>query len=156
MSDDNKELEDLFISDTTDAIAKLEDNLLQLEHGADADIVNELFRAAHSIKGGSAILDYESMTELAHAMESLMGAIREKTVTVTRKHIDALLEGVDLIKKNMDNPKAKFDISSVLVKLSAEETPPAQNLENDLAALMEMSGQLKEILEKKNLINFFD
>ncbi|MCQ2958103.1 MAG: Hpt domain-containing protein, partial [Candidatus Gastranaerophilales bacterium] len=72
--------------------------LLDLEKKPDdADLVSELFREAHTIKGSARMLDVVSIQNLAHKMEDLLGLAKEGGATVTPEFIDLLCQGVDII-----------------------------------------------------------
>lgn len=118
----SNDLEKLFVEDSLEALEKLEANLLHIENNSDIELVNELFRAIHSIKGGASLLEYQTLTSLAHLMENFLGAVRENKVVPTKTHVDALLEGTDLIKKFLPTPKEKFEYSNIknALQLSAD------------------------------------
>ena len=69
---------DVFLEEATEHLAEMSRALLELEKDASrADPIDVIFRMAHSIKGMAASLDYESVTEVAHAMEDRMQRVRE-------------------------------------------------------------------------------
>lgn len=115
---EDEELINTFLNDIKEALAKLEENLLHLESSTDPALVNDLFRAAHSVKGGASFLEYKPVIELSHAMEHLLGKVRDGEYTPRQDDIDALLEAVDMIKICLDNPEMSYDITQLKVKLS--------------------------------------
>ncbi len=75
---DNDDFLDIFISDTTGTLDNLEMLLLEAEEkGYNMKIVDEIFRAMHSMKGSSATMGYENMAKLTHAMEDIFAEIRK-------------------------------------------------------------------------------
>lgn len=100
----NQELLKDFFAEARAQVDALEQNILVLENDpTNHDAVDEIFRAAHTLKGGAGTV---AMTELAgftHVMEDLLDAIRSKTVKVDEDVIDSLLAGIDVIKAMLDS-----------------------------------------------------
>ena len=95
---DEQELE-LFLSETNDHIQMLDQNIVQLETNPDdSELLQQIFRSAHTIKGGAGIIGHQRMAELAHDMESVFDALRSRTVRVNQRMIDALLEALDALR----------------------------------------------------------
>ena len=77
-SSDNEEFLELFISETENTLQNMEMLLLEAEEkGYNMKIVDEIFRAMHSMKGSSATMGYENMAKLTHAMEDIFAEIRK-------------------------------------------------------------------------------
>lgn len=120
----NQELLKDFFAEARAQVDTLEQNILVLENDpTNYDAVDEIFRAAHTLKGGAGTV---AMTELAgftHVMEDLLDAIRSKTVKVDEDVIDALLAGIDVIKAILDSRSdgAPYveDTSNLRAKLEA-------------------------------------
>ena len=70
----------LFTDESLEQIERIEQGLLVLEHDLDSGTVNEVFRAAHTLKGSAATIGHRRMAELTHAMEDLFGAFRSGTL----------------------------------------------------------------------------
>jgi len=88
----------LFTDESLEQIERIEQGLLELEHGLDAGVVNEVFRAAHTLKGSAATIGHRRMTELTHAMEDLFGAFRSGTLHDVRPFADVLLATIDVLR----------------------------------------------------------
>ncbi len=88
----------LFTDESMEQIERIEQGLLELEHGLDAGVVNEVFRAAHTLKGSAATIGHRRMTELTHAMEDLFGAFRSGTLHDVRPFADVLLATIDVLR----------------------------------------------------------
>ena len=86
----------LFIAEADEQLQLLDETIVKMEtEGADASLLQEIFRAAHTLKGSSAMLGYEKMTHLAHAMENLLDLVRNGELPVTTPLVDGLLHGLD-------------------------------------------------------------
>ena len=85
----------LFLQDADEQLALLDQDLIRLEQGPDDEILQGIFRAAHTLKGSSATIGHTKMAELTHAMESVLDGVRKHTLPVTTPLIDTLLSGLD-------------------------------------------------------------
>ena len=88
----------LFTDESLEQIERIEQGLLELEHGLDAGVVNEVFRAAHTLKGSAATIGHRRMAELTHAMEDLFGAFRSGTLFEVKPFADVLLSTIDVLR----------------------------------------------------------
>ena len=88
----------LFTDESLEQIERIEQGLLELEHDLDAGVVNEVFRAAHTLKGSAATIGHRRMAELTHAMEDLFGAFRSGTLDDVRPFADVLLSTIDVLR----------------------------------------------------------
>ena len=104
MSQDNNgdlsqfSMQELFRMEADAQTVILTDGLLAMErHGGDANAVEPMMRAAHSIKGAAAIVGLDVVVQLAHGMEDAFIAAQHGKLKLTPNRVDALLAGVDLI-----------------------------------------------------------
>src|SRR5664279_5581294 len=88
----------LFTDESMEQIERIEQGLLELEHDLDAGVVNEVFRAAHTLKGSAATIGHRRMAELTHAMEDLFGAFRSGTLVDVKPFADVLLATIDVLR----------------------------------------------------------
>ncbi|MBN2238692.1 MAG: chemotaxis protein CheA [Dehalococcoidales bacterium] len=112
----------VFIEEASEHIDLMDEDIVRLEkEGEDPELLQEIFRAAHTIKGSSAMIGYQPMAELTHAMESLLDKLRNKNLTVDTEIIDALLFGLDILKLLMDTITAPEentpDITPAIIKI---------------------------------------
>ena len=102
--DEMKEIIDDFLIEADELILSLDNNLVKLESNADdADLLNEIFRAAHTIKGTSGFLGFEEVTSLTHRMEDILNKLRKNELSVTPEIMDVLLESLDILKILLSN-----------------------------------------------------
>ncbi|MDR1748995.1 MAG: chemotaxis protein CheA, partial [Spirochaetaceae bacterium] len=66
------------------------------------EAIDEIFRAAHTLKGGSATVEMHELSGFTHVMEDLLDELRSGTITVTEPVVDALLSAIDIIKEMLD------------------------------------------------------
>ena len=89
----------LFATEAEGRLDTLVDELLELERGgANPELVASLFREAHTIKGGAAVVGMPHVARVAHALEDLLEEVRRERRGVDAALIDAVLAGVDAIR----------------------------------------------------------
>jgi len=88
-----------FIEEAKEHLQTLEQGILELEAACqDEERVNEMFRAAHSVKGGAAMLGYSSIQKAAHRLEDSFKLLKENTVPVDQKLESLFLNSYDLLQ----------------------------------------------------------
>lgn len=88
-----------FLAEANDLLAQVDEGLLQLERDpGDPELVNEVFRAAHTFKGSSGLFDFPELTRLTHAAEDLLDAVRGGRLSLDSQMADDLLAAFDLIR----------------------------------------------------------
>ena len=95
---DDIDLVKMFIDEWTECLEGLEKEILKLEvHSDDIELLNDIFRRVHSIKGGSSFVGLSGITKLGHEIEFTLDAIRKKKASVNSELIDSLLQAVDFL-----------------------------------------------------------
>jgi len=135
------EYQDIFLEEADEQLQELNQNLLELEKNPeDLDIINNIFRAAHSLKSSAAFVGLNDLSDLAHKMENLLQGIRDRTLGVTPDIVDIIFKCFDVINSVIDSVSSgeepKQDISWLIEDI--------QNISNNSAS--SNSGQK---LEKK-------
>ncbi len=93
----------LFVSEAQEHLQKMDGLLLGLEqHGGDRKAIDTLFREAHSLKGMSASMGYEELTKVSHRMEDYLDKFRGGRDALERRDVDLLFEGVDLLRRAVE------------------------------------------------------
>ncbi|MEL1264233.1 chemotaxis protein CheA [Pseudoxanthomonas putridarboris] len=88
-----------FFEESREGLEAMEAGLLSLEQGSrDGDLINSIFRAAHSIKGGSATFGFDAIAGLTHVLETLLDELRAGQRAVSVPAIDAMLASVDVLR----------------------------------------------------------
>ena len=106
MSIEDDEILQGFIEESLEHLADIENDLLTIEEAGadiDEDLVNKVFRAAHSIKGGAGFMGLTIIQELAHAAENVLGLIRSKKLIPTPEIINVLLKASDELQKLIED-----------------------------------------------------
>jgi len=114
----DSELRDDFLVEAGELVQRLGDQLIGLEASpCDADLLNAVFRAFHTVKGGAGFLAIEPMVQLCHHAEDLLNVARNGQLLLDAERMDALLEALDLLN----------DMLAALAGGNAMAMPP-QNL----------------------------
>ncbi len=109
------EYQDIFLEEADELLQELNKNLLELERNPeDEEIINNIFRAAHSLKSSAAFVGLNDLSDLAHRMESLLQGIRDKTNIITQEVVDVIFKC--------------FDTISEVIELVSSGIEPHQNL----------------------------
>ncbi|RMF02185.1 MAG: chemotaxis protein CheA [Chloroflexi bacterium] len=89
---------DIFLDEVNEHMQVMESGILKMEGEIDPDLVNSVFRAAHTIKALAGTVGHRPMAELTHTMENLFDTMRTDHVLPTQETIDQLLDAVDVLK----------------------------------------------------------
>ncbi len=120
-------LQETFNNELDDQCQILSEGLLQLEKGAQekqyGELLNTMFRAAHTIKGAARGMDVSDVGTLAHRLESLFGVLRSGELDLAEGMIDLCLETLDGMRRALDaynaNQAVDFDLQNLLDRLQA-------------------------------------
>jgi two-component system chemotaxis sensor kinase CheA len=89
----------LFMEEADEHLQLLEEDLVRLEKEKDnQELLQAIFRAAHTLKGSSATLGHQRMAQLTHGMENILDKVRKGQLTITTSIMDVLLEALDILK----------------------------------------------------------
>ena len=128
----NEELLKDFFIEANLQVELLEQNILAIENDpGDSDAVDEIFRAAHTLKGGAATVQMTELAEFTHIVEDLLDEIRSGNVKISGDVVDGLLSSIDVIKAMLearsDGDVYNDDISDIKnsLKSALENKSPA-------------------------------
>lgn len=111
----------VFLEELEEKIQVINDNVLLLEQeGGSPEIIQEMFRAAHTIKGSSGIMGYEKMTNFTHELENLFEQLRGGRLKISAALIDTLFEALDTLNALKDEITGKggeVEIEGILGRL---------------------------------------
>ena len=118
----NEELLKDFFAEAEQQVEQLESNVLVIENDpTNHEAIDEIFRAAHTLKGGSATVEMNELSHFTHSVEDVLDEIRSDRVQVDEDVVDLLLTSIDVIKAMLEARQNGFiyeeNIDSVLEKL---------------------------------------
>jgi two-component system, chemotaxis family, sensor kinase CheA len=121
-SDISKEELDVFLEEADEQLQLLDESFVTLEKKqGNSELLQEIFRAAHTLKGSSAMVGYEAMSRVAHVMETILDRVRNRTLAVNTQIINGLLYGLDALKslrsELTSGGETNVDVKSVVAVL---------------------------------------
>ncbi len=152
MNSDLEKYKEIYVSDMREHLQNMNRSFVELEHDpGNIDLLNEIFRAAHTIKGNSATMEYDDVAHLAHEMENLLDKIRNKEITIDHEIMDILFESFDAIEsmiESISNNEEVMDPAPIIEKLGqilkVNETEAVDKAE-DVDKKQEAVGQDDEL-----------
>jgi len=103
----------MYIEESLDHLGDIESDLLTIEEAGeniDLDLVNNVFRAAHSVKGGAGFMGLTTIKDLAHHLENVLGLIRNRELIPDSERISVLLKGFDQLENLLKNIETSNDV----------------------------------------------
>jgi len=96
---DRQQLIDAFVAETDDVLNEMEQLFLRLEQTPEDDqLLHEIFRGVHTLKGNASCLQFDDLTQLAHVMEALLDGMREGRIDANAAGVSQLLEALDALR----------------------------------------------------------
>jgi two-component system, chemotaxis family, sensor kinase CheA len=118
------EYQDIFLEEADEQLQELNQSLLAMEKNPkdiDIDIINSIFRTAHSLKSSAAFVGLNDLSDLAHHMENLLQGVRDKTLTMSPEIIEVLFKCFDLINSIINSvsrgEEPKQDLTRTINKI---------------------------------------
>lgn len=149
--DDESKYRELFFEESDEYIQTLNDCLLELEKSPDEkNIIDEIFRAAHTLKGMAATMGYKTMQNLTHHMENVFSFVKDGSVTVTSDLITLLFECLDKLLEIVDDLRdekyIEYDIDDLLKSLDSIGKKDSQDVkrENKKQNKLELTNEIDD------------
>lgn len=150
---------EIFLDETKEHLQNLNNQILELESDAEnMNTINEIFRAAHSLKGMAGTMGYKRMQTLTHDMENVFSEVRNGNIKVNADMIDVLFSCLDALEEYTDNIQQSADEGTndneeLIAKLNAilkagtgkAEEPAPKKEKKKKAAAVEAEGKWKDI-----------
>ncbi|NOR50648.1 MAG: chemotaxis protein CheA [Desulfuromonadales bacterium] len=133
-----------FISETEEIIESLSLDLIKLTDSLDSgdcdpEVLNGIFRGAHSIKGLAGMFGFDDLSEISHSMESLLDGLRLGKIPFSQSLIDTLFSALDVLIQLIDgkskDEKFTIDLNPILTQISLSAQGDVQSEEDPLAGL---------------------
>jgi len=121
--DEFQEILQDFLIESFELVEKLDEDLVELENNPeDLELLNGIFRVAHTVKGASSFLNFDVLTHLTHHMEDVLNKARHGELIITPDIMDVILESIDLMKALLNTIRdtsadGGIDVSACVVKL---------------------------------------
>ena len=121
--DEFQEILQDFLVESFELVEKLDEDLVELENSPeDLELLNGIFRVAHTVKGASSFLNFDVLTHLTHHMEDVLNKARHGELIITPDIMDVVLESIDLMKALLNTIRdtstdAGVDVSACVARL---------------------------------------
>ncbi|MCB1871913.1 MAG: chemotaxis protein CheA [Gammaproteobacteria bacterium] len=128
MTIDMSQFHQVFFEESFEGLEVMESGLLNMDPGeVDAEQINAIFRAAHSIKGGSGTFGFSDIAAFTHIMETLLDEMRDGRRLVTDRALEVLLRSVDVLREMLTAASGKGDLDEESVKAQMQELEAVLN-----------------------------
>jgi two-component system, chemotaxis family, sensor kinase CheA len=153
----------VFLEETDEELKLLDEDLILMEKsGVKPEIIQEIFRAAHTLKGSSAMLGYEPMSKVAHMMEAIFDLLRSGKAKVSTPMINALLSGLDMLKLLREklvssDDNEEVDIAPVMKQLeqhTGKSAPSTSSVDSNPKAVSQDTQRLINEAQEKGVASF--
>ncbi len=157
----------VFLEEAEEQLQLLDEEVIKLEKQATEDGLAAIFRAAHTLKGSSAMIGYRAMSEVAHAMESMLDKLRNGVIVVTPEVVDSLLHSLDALRvlneELVEETGVEVDFESLVAEADAamaaqtgesasgsgeSSGPPALEISTEVVAEMEAQVESNRLVFK--------
>ena len=145
-------LED-FVLEATTSMDLVDRHLVTLESHADKNVLNEVFRAIHSIKGVAGFLGFDRIQQLSHEMESVLDKLRRQEIEISTPCINILLQANDQLRTLVGKPDHELDLGCTIQSLAGLHVPPPiASTETDISQSVEKSiRSVQSLLESEDV-----
>ncbi len=137
---------DIFIDESKEHLQNLNERLMDYEANTEnLETVNEIFRIAHTLKGMSATMGFETIATLTHKMENILDGIRSHKLQTTSEMVDILFEGLDILEEEVKSVETtgsekKTDITNIMSRLDDIEHQRGSSSVKPTTATVEETG----------------
>ncbi|MGK7921695.1 MAG: Hpt domain-containing protein [Trichodesmium sp.] len=137
-SEQDERIKQLFIMEAEEHLVTLENGLVDLTATMeDPEVINDMFRAAHSVKGGAAMLGMHSVQKIAHRLEDCFKIIRESPIQVDQTVESQFLKGYDILKELVERLQGPYGL---------REEEGQQIVDNALPIFAELESNLNTLV----------
>ncbi|PUD38135.1 chemotaxis histidine kinase/response regulator CheAY2 [Helicobacter pylori] len=161
--DDLQEIMEDFLIEAFEMNEQLDQDLVELEHNPeDLDLLNRIFRVAHTIKGSSSFLNLNILTHLTHNMEDVLNRARKGEIKITPDIMDVVLRSIDLMKTLLvtirdtgsdTNNGKENEIEEVVKKLQAITSQNLEGAKETSGAKETPKEEVKKEIKEENKEN---
>jgi len=150
--DEFQEILQDFLVESFELVEKLDEDLVELENNPeDLELLNGIFRVAHTVKGASSFLNFDVLTHLTHHMEDVLNKARHGDLIITPDVMDVVLESIDLMKALLETIRdtstdAGIDVSACVVKLD-KITGGSGDVKTPVVVAAEPTPVVEEVVE---------
>lgn len=121
MADEMEEIISEFVTEASETLERIDPMFVDLEtRGYNKDLLNEIFRGMHTLKGAAGFLGFQSIVDVAHRAESIMKRLRDAEIVLSRDLMDVILKSVDALRLLIFHIKMKDGVEENISGLLGE------------------------------------
>ncbi|WP_313468950.1 Hpt domain-containing protein, partial [Carnobacterium sp.] len=140
--DENSKYLELFFEETDEHLQSLNEQVLELEqHPEQSEIVDVMFRSAHTIKGMAATMGFDTMSKLTHKMENIFDLLKKNTIQANETTITLIFDCLDTLSDLVEDLRTendvKRDISELVERLNAAAEGKSTPADNQIEEIVE-------------------
>ena len=153
--DEFQEILQDFLVESFELVEKLDEDLVELESNPeDLELLNGIFRVAHTVKGASSFLNFDVLTHLTHHMEDILNKARHGELIITPDVMDVILESIDLMKALLEKIRDTssdegIDVSACVARLDKISNGEAAGTVEEIPAKEEAAAPEPESKEEE-------
>ena len=156
---DNIELLLSFIQESQDHLGNIETKILNLENSNDPDVIDDIFRSLHTLKGNSSFFGFENIKKLSHGLETVLDNLRGGKIIINTELVDILLAGTDLLAdmiKRLNEAASSYEGPKEIIEISDW----GDGLDSILSGIKRLSStpggteKNTELISEEILVNF--
>ena len=153
--DEFQEILQDFLVESFELVEKLDEDLVELESNPeDLELLNGIFRVAHTVKGASSFLNFDVLTHLTHHMEDILNKARHGELIITPDVMDVILESIDLMKALLEKIRDTssdegIDVSACVARLDKISNGEAAGTVEEIPAEEEAAAPEPESKEEE-------
>lgn len=147
--DEMQEIKEDFLIEAFELIEQMDQDLIELENTPeDLELLNSIFRVAHTVKGSSSFLNFDILTELTHNMEDVLNKARKAELLITSDIMDVVLESVDMMKallesiKDSGSDECDIEIDEICKRFGVISS-------GEVEAVVEEVAKVEEVVDKE-------
>ena len=119
--DEMEEIIAEFLTEAEETLDKIDPLFVELEaKGEDKDILNDIFRSVHTVKGAAGFLGFQAVVDVAHNAETIMKKLRDGEIALSKPLMDAVLNSVDMLRVLLKHIKLKDGVEENIAPVLAE------------------------------------
>ncbi|AJC86820.1 hybrid sensor histidine kinase/response regulator [Campylobacter sp. RM16704] len=151
MEDIQEILED-FLVEAFELVEQIDHDLVELEaNPEDLELLNRIFRVAHTVKGSSSFLNFDVLTKLTHHMEDVLNKARHNELKITPEVMDVVLESIDMMKTLLNSIRDNGNDTAIgldIVPICARLTAISEGESLDSVASVKTEEKIEEKIEE--------
>ncbi|MCE5311909.1 MAG: chemotaxis protein CheA [Nitrospiraceae bacterium] len=142
MADEMDEIINEFVTEAEETLERIDPLFIELEtKGYNKDLLNEIFRGMHTLKGAAGFLGFQSIVDVAHRSESIMKKVRDGEISMTTPLMDVILKSVDALRLLISHIKLKDGVDEDVSALLQEQDSALEAATSGEAAVAEKPAE---------------